>query len=150
MVSTFHPVQSADEQITIGDPVANHQAYILGAHHQIQPIGVPGELYVGGAGVARGYLNRPELTEEKFVEHLHVPGQKMYKTGISPDGSPDGRIEYLGRIDHQVKIRGYRIEIGEVEAQRSIWKTFVKPQSSRGKTQTGPNNCMPIMSASLL
>ncbi len=86
VVSTFHPVQSADEQITISDPVANHQAYILGAHHQIQPIGVPGELYVGGAGVARGYLNRPELTEEKFVEHLHVPGQKMYKTGISPDG----------------------------------------------------------------
>ncbi|MEC2277858.1 non-ribosomal peptide synthase/polyketide synthase [Bacillus velezensis] len=116
VVSTFHPVQSADEQITIGSPVANHQAYILGAHHQIQPIGVPGELYVGGAGVARGYLNRPELTEEKFVEHLHVPGQKMYKTGDLARWLPDGRIEYLGRIDHQVKIRGYRIEIGEVEA----------------------------------
>ncbi|MFE9943147.1 non-ribosomal peptide synthase/polyketide synthase [Bacillus velezensis] len=116
VVSTFHPVQSADEQITIGSPVANHQAYILGAHHQIQPIGVPGELYVGGAGVARGYFNRPELTEEKFVEHLHVPGQKMYKTGDLARWLPDGRIEYLGRIDHQVKIRGYRIEIGEVEA----------------------------------
>nr|AFG19378.1 bacillomycin D synthetase B [Bacillus amyloliquefaciens] len=116
VVSTFHPVQSADEQITIGSPVANHQAYILGAQHQIQPIGVPGELYVGGAGVARGYLNRPELTEEKFVEHLHVPGQKMYKTGDLARWMPDGRIEYLGRIDHQVKIRGYRIEIGEVEA----------------------------------
>ncbi|MEC3633095.1 non-ribosomal peptide synthetase, partial [Bacillus velezensis] len=116
VVSTFHPVQSADEQITIGSPVANHQAYILGAHHQIQPIGVPGELYVGGAGVARGYLNRPELTEEKFVEHLHVPSQKMYKTGDLARWLPDGRIEYLGRIDHQVKIRGYRIEIGEVEA----------------------------------
>ncbi|QOQ56761.1 non-ribosomal peptide synthase/polyketide synthase [Bacillus amyloliquefaciens] len=116
VVSTFHPVQSADEQITIGKPVANHQAYILGAHQQIQPIGVPGELYVGGAGVARGYLNRPELTEEKFVQHLHLPAQKMYKTGDLARWLPDGRIEYLGRIDHQVKIRGYRIEIGEAEA----------------------------------
>ncbi|MCY7909667.1 amino acid adenylation domain-containing protein [Bacillus inaquosorum] len=116
VVSTFHPVQSADEQITIGKPVANHQAYILGAHHQIQPIGVPGELYVGGAGVARGYLNQPELTEEKFVQHLLLPGQKMYKTGDLARWLPDGRIEYLGRIDLQVKIRGYRIEIGEVEA----------------------------------
>ncbi|MCY7931339.1 non-ribosomal peptide synthetase, partial [Bacillus inaquosorum] len=116
VVSTFHPVQSADEQITIGKPVANHQSYILGAHHQIQPIGVPGELYVGGAGVARGYLNQPELTEEKFVQHLLLPGQKMYKTGDLARWLPDGRIEYLGRIDLQVKIRGYRIEIGEVEA----------------------------------
>ncbi|MDQ8091444.1 non-ribosomal peptide synthase/polyketide synthase [Bacillus amyloliquefaciens] len=116
VVSTFHPVQSADEQVTIGKPVANHQAYILGVHQQIQPIGVPGELYVGGAGVARGYLNRPELTEEKFVQHLHLPAQKMYKTGDLARWLPDGRIEYLGRIDHQVKIRGYRIEIGEAEA----------------------------------
>ncbi|MED1018427.1 non-ribosomal peptide synthase/polyketide synthase [Bacillus atrophaeus] len=116
VVSTFQPVHSADEQITIGKPVANHQAYILGAHHQIQPIGVPGELYVGGAGVARGYLNRPELTKEKFVQHLLLPGQKMYKTGDLARWLPDGRIEYLGRIDHQVKIRGYRIELGEVES----------------------------------
>ncbi|MGF7533043.1 amino acid adenylation domain-containing protein [Bacillus mexicanus] len=116
VVSTFHPVQSADEQITIGKPVANHQAYILGAHHQIQPIGVPGELYVGGAGVARGYLNQPDLTEEKFVQHLLLPDQKMYKTGDLARWLPDGRIEYLGRIDHQVKISGYRIEISEVEA----------------------------------
>ncbi|MEC2307910.1 non-ribosomal peptide synthase/polyketide synthase [Bacillus atrophaeus] len=116
VVSTFQPVHSADEQITIGKPVANHQAYILGAYHQIQPIGVPGELYVGGAGVARGYLNRPELTEEKFVQHLLLPDQKMYKTGDLARWLPDGRIEYLGRIDHQVKIRGYRIELGEVES----------------------------------
>lgn len=116
VVSTFQPVHSVDEQITIGKPVANHQAYILGAHHQIQPIGVPGELYVGGAGVARGYLNRPELTKEKFVQHLLLPGQKMYKTGDLARWLPDGRIEYLGRIDHQVKIRGYRIELGEVES----------------------------------
>ncbi|MGW8460335.1 non-ribosomal peptide synthase/polyketide synthase [Bacillus atrophaeus] len=116
VVSTFQPVHSADEQITIGKPVANHQAYILGAHHQIQPIGVPGELYVGGAGVARGYLNRPELTKEKFVQHLLLPGQKMYKTGDLARWLPDGKIEYLGRIDHQVKIRGYRIELGEVES----------------------------------
>ncbi|MBT2572354.1 amino acid adenylation domain-containing protein, partial [Bacillus sp. ISL-51] len=116
VVSTFEPVHSADEQITIGRPVANHQAFILGAHHQIQPIGVPGELYVGGAGVARGYLNRPELTEEKFVQHLLLPDQKMYKTGDLARRLPDGRIEYLGRIDHQVKIRGYRIELGEVES----------------------------------
>ncbi|MCO4850630.1 non-ribosomal peptide synthase/polyketide synthase [Bacillus vallismortis] len=116
VVSTFHPVQSADEQVTIGKPVANHQAFILGEHLQIQPIGVPGELYVGGAGVARGYLNQPELTEEKFVQHVHLSGQKMYKTGDLARWLPDGRIEYVGRIDHQVKIRGYRIEIGEVEA----------------------------------
>ncbi|MCY8701099.1 non-ribosomal peptide synthase/polyketide synthase [Bacillus spizizenii] len=119
VVSTFQPVYSADEQITIGKPVANHQAYILGAHRQIQPIGVPGELYVGGSGVARGYLNQPDLTEEKFVDHLLIPRRKMYKTGDLARWLPDGRIEYLGRIDHQVKIRGYRIELGEVEAALS-------------------------------
>lgn len=81
VVSTFQPVYSADEQITIGKPVANHQAYILGAHRQIQPIGVPGELYVGGSGVARGYLNQPDLTEEKFVDHLLIPAARCIKRG---------------------------------------------------------------------
>ncbi|MCP3774857.1 amino acid adenylation domain-containing protein [Paenibacillus sp. MZ04-78.2] len=115
VITTFHPVHTVHERITIGKPVANNQVYILGTHGHIQPIGVPGELFVAGAGVARGYLHQPELTKQKFVPHLLANGQTMYQTGDSARWLPNGTIEYLGRIDQQVKIRGFRIELGDVE-----------------------------------
>ena len=104
--------------VTIGKPISNRQAYILDDNLQIVPIGVFGELHLAGNGVARGYLNRPELTEEKFIPNhfSEVDGRKLYKTGDLARYSPDGNIEFLGRIDNQVKIRGFRVEPGEIEA----------------------------------
>lgn len=106
----------ASASVPIGKPIANTKIFIVSQDNQLQPIGVPGELCIGGVGVARGYLNRPELTEEKFVACPYLIGERMYRTGDLARWRPDGSIEYLGRIDHQVKIRGYRIELGEIEA----------------------------------
>ena len=102
----------------IGRAISNTQTYILDAYQQPVPIGVPGELHLGGAGLARAYLNRPELTEEKFISHPfnNEPGVRLYKTGDLVRYLPDGNIEFLGRIDHQVKVRGNRIELGEIES----------------------------------
>jgi amino acid adenylation domain-containing protein len=101
----------------IGKPIYNNRIYILNQDQKLQPIGVTGELCIGGDGVGRGYLNRPELTAEKFVPDPFVPGEKMYRTGDLARWLPDGNIEFLGRMDHQVKIRGFRIELGEIENQ---------------------------------
>ncbi|SFY32218.1 non-ribosomal peptide synthetase, partial [Pseudomonas sp. NFACC36] len=103
----------------IGKPVANTQFYLLDEHRQPVPLGVPGEIYIGGAGVARGYLNRDDLTAERFLKDpfSHETNARMYKTGDLGRYLPDGNIEYLGRNDDQVKIRGFRIELGEVEAR---------------------------------
>jgi amino acid adenylation domain-containing protein len=103
--------------IPIGRPIANTQLYLLDQHQQPVPIGIPGELHIGGAGVARGYLNRPDLTAAKFIPHPFSdrPGERLYKTGDLARYRPDGTLEYLGRIDDQVKIRGFRIELGEIE-----------------------------------
>ncbi|HEY9669184.1 MAG TPA: amino acid adenylation domain-containing protein, partial [Coleofasciculaceae cyanobacterium] len=104
-------------QVPIGRPIGNVQAYILDRYLQPVPIGVPGELHIGGVGLARGYLNRPDLTTEKFIPNPfnNQPGTRLYRTGDLVRYLPDGNIEYLGRIDNQVKIRGFRIELGEIE-----------------------------------
>ena len=105
------------EIVPIGRPISNTQIYILDKYLQPMPIGVPGELHIGGTGLARGYLNQPALTAEKFIQNPFIKDShtRLYKTGDLVRYLSDGNIEFLGRLDHQVKIRGFRIELGEIE-----------------------------------
>jgi non-ribosomal peptide synthase protein (TIGR01720 family) len=119
---SYRPIRAVDLEegkgSVIGRAIPDLQIYVLDAHLRPALIGVPGEMYVGGAGVARGYLNRPELSAERFIPDPFglEPGARLYRTGDLARYSADGDLEYLGRIDHQVKIRGFRIELGEIEA----------------------------------
>ena len=119
VVATFgrvFPTECVAIPPSIGRPIANTQIYLLDEHLRQVPIGTPGELCIGGAGLAKGYLNQPELTAEKFIPHpwSSEPGARLYKTGDLARYLPDGQIAFMGRIDHQMKIRGYRIEPDEI------------------------------------
>ncbi|MBW4428168.1 MAG: amino acid adenylation domain-containing protein [Nostoc desertorum CM1-VF14] len=110
--------ENLSTSVAIGNPIANTQLYVLDQHYQPVPIGVVGELHIGGLGLARGYLNQPELTAQKFIPNpfSQTPGEKLYKTGDLVRYRPDGVLEFLGRIDDQVKIRGFRIELTEIQS----------------------------------
>jgi amino acid adenylation domain-containing protein len=107
---------AASNNIPIGSPLPNTQAYVCSDAHSLQPVGVIGEICVAGAGLARGYLNRPELTSQKFIPHPYAAGERLYKTGDLGRWLPGGVIEFVGRKDDQVKVRGHRIEPGEIES----------------------------------
>ncbi len=114
-------VKNSPKTLPIGRPIPNARTYVLDANLQPVPIGVPGELYIGGAGVARGYINRSELNREKFIPDpfSSKQGDRLYKTGDLVRYLPDGNLEFLDRTDRQVKIRGFRIELGEIESALS-------------------------------
>lgn len=127
---TYYPITLDDvyhaSRSNIGKRIPDLEVYILDAYQQPVPIGVDGELYIGGAGLARGYLNRPELTAERFISHPFSsdPKSRLYRTGDLARYLPDGNLDYRGRIDHQVKIRGFRIEIGEIESTLNAYASI--------------------------
>ncbi|WP_440096949.1 lichenysin non-ribosomal peptide synthetase LicA [Bacillus paralicheniformis] len=117
VVATSTAIDPDEGMLSIGKPIANTRAYVLGQNNEVQPVGVAGELCIAGRGLARGYLNKPEETAKRFTEDPFVPGERMYRTGDAVKWLEDGRLEYIGRIDQQVKIRGFRIELSEIEVQ---------------------------------
>jgi amino acid adenylation domain-containing protein/non-ribosomal peptide synthase protein (TIGR01720 family) len=140
-VYTVSPGESISGAVPIGQPIANTQLYVLDVNLQPVPIGVVGELFIGGVGLARGYLNRPDLTAEKFVPHpfSDQPGERLYRTGDLARYRSDGTLEYLGRIDTQVKIKGFRVELSEVEATLSqhpaVRESVVVVRTEQGRSQ---------------
>ena len=137
--STYLKVETedcnTDGVISVGRPIANTDVYILDEYLNPVPIGVTGNLYIGGTGVARGYLHQPDLTAERFIEHPFKPNERIYHTGDVARYQRNGRIDFLGRSDHQVKIRGFRIELGEIEnslqQHSAISQAVVHPQEEQ-------------------
>ncbi|HLI05587.1 MAG TPA: amino acid adenylation domain-containing protein [Ktedonobacteraceae bacterium] len=133
------PLSETGRSIPIGRPIGNTRVYVLDRYLTPVPIGVPGELYIGGAGVARGYMKRPDLTHERFIADpfSDEPGAHLYKTGDRVRYLPDGTIEFLGRLDQQVKLRGFRIEPGEIEVtlglHPAVREALVRAQERGGK-----------------
>ena len=116
VVTTAGLITKNERNISIGKPIESSRVYVLEEGSlRLQPMGVAGELCISGNALARGYVHNQELTDQKFVENPHLPGQKLYRTGDKVRWKPDGTVEFLGRIDQQVKVRGYRIELGEIE-----------------------------------
>ncbi len=134
---------TAGNSLNIGTPIANTQIYILSKYHNLQSVGIVGELCIGGDGLARGYLNNSELTAEKFIKNpfVNVDDEFIYRTGDLARWLPDGNVELLGRTDYQVKIRGYRIELGEIENQilkhKEIKEVVVLARESRNQDAMG-------------
>ena len=117
-LSLFARAESAWQVMPLGRPLGNNQLYILDRQMEPAPVGVTGELYIGGAGLARGYHGLPSLTAEKFIPNPFTiePGSRLYRTGDLARYLPDGLLEFRGRADSQIKLRGMRIELGEIEA----------------------------------
>jgi amino acid adenylation domain-containing protein len=134
--SAIHKVQRGDGRVPIGRPIANTRVYILDTQGQLVPVGVPGELHIGGAGLARGYRQRAQLTAERFLA-VNVAGERLYRTGDIVSYRPDGFIDYHGRVDNQVKIRGRRIELEEIEA---ALVSHPKIAAAAVKAWTGPSD----------
>lgn len=126
--STCYRIQEASAPILIGAPIGNTQVYVLDPNGKRVPVGIPGELYIGGDGVTNGYLNRPELTEKSFIfdPFHHSDSAKLYRTGDQVKLLGCGHLQYLARLDHQVKVRGYRIELGEIESVLSSYPSITQ------------------------
>ncbi len=134
----FAPDPRRDDTLPIGRPMANTQVYVLDPHGQPVPIGVAGELHIGGAGLARGYHHQPELTAEKFIPNPFsgAPGSRLYRTGDLARYRPDGNLEFVGRIDQQIKLRGFRIELEEIE---SVLRQHPQVQDAVVTAREGPS-----------
>ena len=140
--TSCYPMKDASgitTSVPIGQPINNTQIYILDTHFQPVPAGIPGEMFIGGAGLAHDYINRPDLTAEKFLPNPFIKkaGERMYQTGDLVRKRFDGNIEFLGRIDTQVKIRGFRIELGEIEAQLKTYPSIKDALVSTFETRPG-------------
>ncbi|WP_312886186.1 non-ribosomal peptide synthetase, partial [Paenibacillus plantarum] len=134
------------DKVSIGRPIQNTQVYILGPNLQVKPIGCAGDLYIGGKGVARGYYGKPELTQERFITHPFLPGERLYHTGDMARRLANGEIEYIGRTDGQLKLNGFRIEAGEVEEQLKQFSGIKEAIVKKWKVESGEYLCAYIRS----